>query len=168
MAGGREPVRRPRSGLLVLRKAETGWWAAVRGGRHGAFLDFYPSFGQQLVLRVAAGQRANARVGLSFGGALFCLDAASWDAVALHQPGVSLVFHRGTGLGASAQLVGHGALRLRPSLRVIVLTLVAISALFSWEKKNKAVLCLPQRRSTWQRANNQSSQFSQHYSLSDI
>lgn len=143
-------MRRPRSGLLVLRKAETGWWTAVRGGRDGAFLDFYPSFGQQLVLRVAAGQRANARVGLSFGGALFRLHAAGWDAVALYQPGVSLGFHRGTGLGAGAQLVGYGALRLRPSLRVIVLTLVAISALFSWEKKqkNKAVVCSPQRRST--------------------
>lgn len=145
-------MRRSCSGLLVLLKAETGWRSTFCGRRHDhtptaataaaathALLDFCPSFGQQLLLCVAVGQGANARVRLSFGGALFRLDAASWYAVALHQAGVSLVFCHGAGLGTGTQLVCHGPLRLCPSLRMIVLTLVAISALLSWEETHSSL-----------------------------
>lgn len=149
-------MRRSCPGLLLLRKAETGWKTAVCGAAARAFLDLRPSFGQQLLLRVAVGQGANARVRLPFGGALLGLDAASWYAVALHQPGVSLVLGHGAGLGAGAQLVCHGALGLRPSLRVVVLTLVAVSALLSWEAAHSSLVTTAEKRPA--ACNTQSSQ----------
>ena len=145
MAGGwEETVRSDCSGLVVLGEVKAGW-RAPRGRGHGdaptaagtaaaaqaALLVVHPPFGQQLLLSVAVGQSSDAGVRLPLRGPSLCLDAAGRHTVALHQPGVALVLGGDAGLGAGPQLVGHGALRLRPSLRVVVLTLVAISALFS-------------------------------------
>lgn len=75
MAGGWSSVRCPCSGLLVLWEAETWWGNTFYCGSHGhaataatataatqAFLEFRPSFGQQLLLCVTVGQGADARV----------------------------------------------------------------------------------------------------------
>lgn len=144
MARGGESMRSHRSGLLVLGKAGAGWRAswcwghgdptATAAATHAALLALRSSF-RQLLLGVAVRQSSDAGVRLPFLGAFFCLDAASWHAVALHQPGVPLVLCGDAGLGTGAQLISHSTLRLSSSLWVVVLTLVAVSALLSWKQK---------------------------------
>lgn len=139
------------SGLLVLGKAKTRWRAASWGWGHGytptataaathtVLLAFRPPFCQQLLLSITVRQRSDARVGLPFRGAFFRLNAASWHAVALHQPSVPLVLCGDTGLGTGTQLISHGTLRLSTSFWVVILTLVAVSALLSWSKETEAL-----------------------------
>lgn len=105
---------------------------AAAAPAHAALLALRPAFGQQLLLGVAVGQSSDARVRLPLRGAFLRLDAAGGHAVALHEPRVPLVLRNHASLGTGAQLVSHGALRLSASFRMIVLTLVAVSALLSW------------------------------------
>lgn len=138
-------MRSPCSGLLVLWKAKTGGMATFWSWRQGrnstaaiagtnAFLAFRLPFCQELFLCITIGQSSDARVRLSFRSAFFHLNGTSWHAVALHQPGVPLVFCSDTGLGTGTQLICHSTLRLSTSFWVVVFTLVSISALLSWNK----------------------------------
>lgn len=136
------------SGLLLLGEVKTRWRASSWGWRHGytpaaatatytALLALCSPFCQQLLLGIAVRQSSDAWVRLPFRSTFFRLDAASWHTVALHQPGVPLVFCGNTGLGTGTQLIGDGTLRLSASFRVVVLTLVAVSALLSCSAKQK-------------------------------
>lgn len=145
-------MRGPCSGLMVLGKAETRWRDTFRGWGHGCtpaataataaathavLQGFRPPFGQKLLFGVAVGQSSDARVRLPFRGTFLRFDAASWHTVALHQPGVPLVFCSDAGLGTGTQLISHSTLRLGTSFWVVILALVAISTLLSWSKTNR-------------------------------